>query len=1076
MLTLWDKKPKGKGGWSKDTSSQQKGPLGGYGGKNGKGAKKGKGKGKDKGSKGKGKEKGKERFGRCEIVTDGSAVCGRCWGAHSGLCPNSTRSDAGDLISAGFKCRACGGLGHMFKDHEKANHNSRTSTVRTIAEGNGEDAEYDEAIEEEIDRGIKMLCVHENEEGLDVDALIELGCLAAPKLAEDWSHPAELLLQRTDDGCRGGPGGPGGPGCPGGPGGPGDPGNAGDPGDPGDSGDSGGPGGPGGPAGPEEPDDSDTTQTAPDHHTKSPRLSATAVPSVADGEACMVLVDKENATLSCPIQMGSSGPVMSGLNDSCSGRNLMHKQLHAGLRKRESHLPEEEKSVCAEEPIRRKVELYGLNASSPEIADSGAWVKTGFIDPDRNPVVFRWVFYLLLVLHGFTLLLGLPTLTALQWRPCYCSDGKEATITGIEWEAINVVTPVGYLHSKLEERQEEMYKDRAWVMAVSENHGSDVEAVSSWDDTQANDTDACLALGARTAKTAFKDQWDQLGKWFAAEKRARRKYNTTTSPDSEEYRDLMGQFEQEKWENASTAIEKYAGKKAVEYVRANAEKFAVKGCQWRFCRHVVTVKVKEHAPAEALRRLQRSGGYRLDSFNKRRVEMHAGLRMMDGKLFKPTTPPPWRSPLFVADSWAKGVKGRPIDDLRGVADATQPVATPQHAASEKLSQAARWRLHTTSDAWQCFEQVRLEPNSQELFSITNGDQFWAPTCLAFGWRDSPALVQGAMDADFRTLPTKTQTHCSIFVDDKDTGSLDAADRREVTEKDVDGHFEIVNDVGQGLWKAGRWIWNLEKTSFCSLKTALLGFDVIDGAIHASAAKRKQMSGMVCETIEDVVSFKCLCLFLRKHFPAFSILSKPLDKYSTATKAGPSWGDFKADDEARRSIELIKSSLGGVFFGAPLAGVPFVLFLDACDLGYYWQLVQFPEFHKNRAESSAPESEELGKPHFVDCGGGSFKDEQPFWTTTAKEFFPLREGMRAVQEVVRGSPLVVATDHLNNIFRKERLKSGREAKKPIGWSLDIESTGLDAKTVHVDAEPDKTTETAGRAGTENHVVDGGRDIA
>ena len=123
----WNQRSKGKDGKGKGKWGK---------GKDGKDGRKGsptadrkgdaKGKGKEKGKKG--KDRQDPRNAPCVVVPESSNVsCGRCWGKHTGLCPNHSRSkeDVQSLINSGVACWKCGGLGHKEGDHKAAERKQR---------------------------------------------------------------------------------------------------------------------------------------------------------------------------------------------------------------------------------------------------------------------------------------------------------------------------------------------------------------------------------------------------------------------------------------------------------------------------------------------------------------------------------------------------------------------------------------------------------------------------------------------------------------------------------------------------------------------------------------------------------------------------------------------------------------------------------------------------------------------------------------------------------------------------------------------------------------------------------------
>lgn len=464
---------------------------------------------------------------------------------------------------------------------------------------------------------------------------------------------------------------------------------------------------------------------------------------------------------------------------------------------------------------------------------------------------------------------------------------------------------------------------------------------------------------------------------------------------------------------------------------------------------------------EDMKRKAQSTGYRLDPFNRERVRMHSQLGVEGGKLYESQGTTEFRSARFVADSFGKGVRGRSCDDYRNLTRLLEALPTPQHSTSAQLERASRFILHTKADALECFNQLQLGPSCRELFAVTDGKTKWVPRCVGFGWRDAPGHCQARMGADLATCTARARDSANIFIDGLDIGSMEAEGSPTsrsvtVTERGVDEHSDTTAEVFGGMWLSGGWVWSLEKTEVCKRSAPLLGMRLNDGLTSPDEKHRKLIENAAPpKSLDEVTSYKCLCLYLKNFFPQFAALASPLDRFSAKTAT---WGEFLIDKEANRAVELIRKNLAMVGFGKPVPDCPYTLMLDACQIGWGYVLLQYPEFWQKVQDGADPATTDLGQPHLVTASSGSFKNYSLFWTVTPKEFFALRQAIMDTRELVGFQGVLVCTDHANNLFPKKGTGlSKRESRKLIGWALDIEAAGGKYTIVHVAGEENTTAD-------------------
>ena len=100
-----------------------------------------------------------------------------------------------------------------------------------------------------------------------------------------------------------------------------------------------------------------------------------------------------------------------------------------------------------------------------------------------------------------------------------------------------------------------------------------------------------------------------------------------------------------------------------------------------------------------------------------------------------------------------------------------------------------------------------------------------------------------------------------------------------------------------------------------------------------------------------------------------------------------------------------------------------LFVDACDYGWGATLAQ-------RISENGPR-------RLVCCFSKSFSRTEQAWSTFERELCGLKDAMRAVEHLSKGFPLIVYTDHKNNLFTDTLVGGKRIQKKLVRWSLEVD---------------------------------------
>ena len=109
-----------------------------------------------------------------------------------------------------------------------------------------------------------------------------------------------------------------------------------------------------------------------------------------------------------------------------------------------------------------------------------------------------------------------------------------------------------------------------------------------------------------------------------------------------------------------------------------------------------------------------------------------------------------------------------------------------------------------------------------------------------------------------------------------------------------------------------------------------------------------------------------------------------------------------------------------------SGRPLELYVDACEYGWGCTLAQ-----RARRE---------GAPRPIACFSKSFSPTEQAWSTFERELNGLKESLTAVDHLIKGFPVIVYTDHKNNLFTGSLLANKRMQKKLLRWTLEIEELG------------------------------------
>ena len=184
-----------------------------------------------------------------------------------------------------------------------------------------------------------------------------------------------------------------------------------------------------------------------------------------------------------------------------------------------------------------------------------------------------------------------------------------------------------------------------------------------------------------------------------------------------------------------------------------------------------------------------------------------------------------------------------------------------------------------------------------------------------------------------------------------------------------------------------------------------------------------------KALDDVVSFRAFANYLRDFILRFQELDQRL---KSLTKKGARFDDWLADGKNMEAFREMRNALADT---AALhmpdlhaaqdvsSGRPLELYVDACEYGWGCTLAQ------RETKGGAP------KP--IACYSKSFSPTEQAWSTFERELSGLKEAIIAVDPLVHGFPLIVYTDHRNNLFTGSLLANRRMQKKLLRWSLELD---------------------------------------
>ena len=100
-------------------------------------------------------------------------------------------------------------------------------------------------------------------------------------------------------------------------------------------------------------------------------------------------------------------------------------------------------------------------------------------------------------------------------------------------------------------------------------------------------------------------------------------------------------------------------------------------------------------------------------------------------------------------------------------------------------------------------------------------------------------------------------------------------------------------------------------------------------------------------------------------------------------------------------------------------------------------------------------------------GNALSKTEQAWSAFEREMFGMREALAAVHHIVKGFPVIVYTDHRNNLFTSSLLGNRRIHKKLLGCALDLEEMGSRIKRVWIKSKDHALGDAPSRIHTSCH---------
>jgi len=227
-------------------------------------------------------------------------------------------------------------------------------------------------------------------------------------------------------------------------------------------------------------------------------------------------------------------------------------------------------------------------------------------------------------------------------------------------------------------------------------------------------------------------------------------------------------------------------------------------------------------------------------------------------------------------------------DYRKLNAITKKDRYPLPLIDETMAQLQGAKFFTKLDIISAFNNLRMDPDSEELTTFKTRFGAYKYRVLPFGLTNGPASWQRFMnDTFFQFL----DDFCSVYLDDI-----------LIYSKTYEEHVEHVNKVLARLREAGLQV-DIEKSEFHVTETKFLGLIIsVDGIKMDPAKIQTIVEWEPPKTLKQVQAFLGFCNFYRRFIRNFSKIAKPLVRLTR--KDVP----FDFDEACKAAFALLKKTV------------------------------------------------------------------------------------------------------------------------------------------------------------------------
>ena len=308
---------------------------------------------------------------------------------------------------------------------------------------------------------------------------------------------------------------------------------------------------------------------------------------------------------------------------------------------------------------------------------------------------------------------------------------------------------------------------------------------------------------------------------------------------------------------------------------------------------------------------------------------------------------------------------------------------------------------TTVDLNNAYFQIPISNTSKKYTGFCFNGKSFVYNVLPQGLKTSVGSFSRAMD---RILGPEVRDFCVNYLDDLAI----------ITTGTLEDHLHHINVVLTKLENANLTC-NIEKCVFLCKEVKMLGFIISTSGIRTDPDKVEAIQKFPTpKTIKHLRAFLGLCNFYRRFIPNYNQCMTPLYEL---LKKGKRWQWSEKEQSAFNTIKNL--FIDTIELQHPDFKIPYYLQTDASGVGYAGVLYQLGNGNEMRVlgyHSKALKGAELN------------------WTVTEQEFFAVISSLKKFETYLRGSKVIIRTDHKALLFVKTwKLYNSRVTR----WLLYLE---------------------------------------